>query len=684
MNKIFNLTSTFKAAESDDGSVMIRGMASTADFDRAGDTISAEAWTKGGLQNFEKNPIILFNHDYDRPIGRATGMKAGPNGLELECKISKNAPGNVAELVKDGVLGAFSVGFKVKDADYLKETDGLMIKDAELFEVSVVSVPCNQAATFSLAKSFDSQDEYNEFKKTFTNRVDLAGQSLAKDEDISSNIASDHTPKSAETNSADQEIKMDNQNIDLEAFAKKVAEDTAAKIAMKQAEQKAADEAVAKAAQEAEAAKAAEGVQIKSTIESGIQSGVEALQADLEKEFEAKDADHAAIVEKYKADLAEKAAEMESMRKSKRDFSGRGASEATGSEILGAHILGKITGKGMDTDHGREIMEKAGAAVTATGNVTISLDTTVATQFEEEVKLEQKVAGLFREIAVSGGATVLPINPDAEAATFATAAAAGNLEDNTNGAAATNSAYAVGQVILKPHRLISSTNLLNDTDEKTLVSLLPMLQSAMARAHARAKDKMCMFGENNLINGLVGINGTDQGASAAGALSENVSALGGLAVTDFSHDATGEILTALEVVKARSQMGKYGINSADLALIVSPQGYMELMQDAAFADISQVGELNTKTSGVVGSIYGIQVVVSDLFTRADNKTVFQLVNTRNYVIPRLRGVSIESDYSVTNQRTDLVASQSIGFAELVAGHTANFPAVHVIYDDKDE
>ena len=677
MNKIFNLTSTFKAAESDDGSVLIRGMASTADFDRAGDTISAEAWTKGGLQNFEKNPIILFNHDYNRPIGRATGMKAGPNGLELECKISKNAPGNVAELVKDGVLGAFSVGFKVKDADYLKETDGLMIKDAELFEVSVVSVPCNQAATFSLAKSFDSQDEYNEFKKTFTNRVDLAGQSLAKDEDISSNIASDHTPKSAETNSADQEIKMDNQNIDLEAFAKKVAEDTAAKIAMKQAEQKAADEAVAKAAQEAEAAKAVEAQSIKSSIQTGIETGVEALQADLEKEFSAKDADHQAIVEKYKTELDEKAAELESMRKSKRDFSGRGASEATGSEILGAHILGKITGKGFDTDYGRSIVEKAGAAVTATGNVTISLDTTVATQFEEEVKLEQKVAGLFREIAVSGGATVLPINPDAEAATFATAAAAGNLEDNTNGSAATNNAYAVGQVILKPHRLISSTNLLNDTDEKTLVSLLPMLQSAMARAHARAKDKMCMFGDNGAsISGFVGVNGTDQGIG----LSQDVSALGGLAVTDFSHNNPAEILTSLEVVKARSQMGKYGINSSDLALVVSPQGYMELMQDAAFADISQVGELNTKTSGTVGSIYGIQVVVSDLLTRGDNVTVFQLVNTRNYVIPRLRGVSIESDYSVTNQRTDLVASQSIGFSELIAGYTANFPAVHTIYD----
>src|SRR5210317_1517829 len=191
MEKIFNLTSTFKAlSEDDDGGVHISGMASTKDFDRAGDSISPEAWAKGGLNNFEKNPIILFNHNYDKPIGRATGLKVTENGLELKAKISKSAPDHVAQLVKEGILGAFSVGFRVKDADYIKETDGLMIKDAELFEVSVVSVPCNQAATFSLSKSFDSMAEYEEFKKTFkTNREDLAGQSLAKDEN--SLIASD-------------------------------------------------------------------------------------------------------------------------------------------------------------------------------------------------------------------------------------------------------------------------------------------------------------------------------------------------------------------------------------------------------------------------------------------------------------------------------------------------------------
>ena len=361
MNKIFNLTSTFKTHAEDDGSVMIRGMASTADFDRAGDSISAEAWQKGGLKNFEKNPIILFNHDYDKPIGRATGLKSGPDGLELECKISKAAPANVAQLVKDGVLGAFSVGFRVKDADYIKETDGLMIKDAELFEVSVVSVPCNQSATFSLAKSFDSDAEYEEFKKTFTNRVDLAGQSLAKDEVITSGIASD-TPQSAEK-SVDQEIKMDNQNIDLEAFAKKVAEDTAAKIAMKQAEQKAADEAEAKAVADAEVekAQAVEAEEIR--VKTGVQTGVEALMADVQKQLTEKDAKIDEVLKQYKSELEEKSAEIDAMKNSKKTFSdrsGKGDISKWGQDFMTAHLLGVMTQKGMNTSFAQDLQEKAG------------------------------------------------------------------------------------------------------------------------------------------------------------------------------------------------------------------------------------------------------------------------------------------------------------------------------------
>mgnify|MGYP001590375579 CR=1 FL=1 len=656
MNKIFNLTSTFKTHAEDDGSVMIRGMASTADFDRAGDSISAEAWQKGGLKNFEKNPIILFNHDYDKPIGRATGLKSGPNGLELECKISKAAPANVAQLVKDGVLGAFSVGFRVKDADYIKETDGLMIKDAELFEVSVVSVPCNQSATFSLAKSFDSDAEYEEFKKTFTNRVDLAGQSLAKDEVITSGIASD-TPQSADIQSADQEIKMDNQNIDLEAFAKKVAEDTAAKIAMKQAEQKAAEQAeVEKAAEQASFIEAQE---IK--VKTGIQSGVESLMSDFEAKLTEKDAKMDEVLASFKTELEEKSSEIEAMRNSKRTFGDRsekGDVTKWGKDFMHASLLGTMTGKGMDTDFARGVMEKAGIDYATNAG---DIDQEVARQIEKEVTLNLRTAGLFREIQVNGAATVMPIQPDVEAATFQTgAAAAGNLENR----GASDSTYKPSQVILNAYRLISQTFMDNNVDEQVLINLMPMLVDSVARAHARAVD-------NAIINGSGSITGLDGYAAASGGSID----LDGASVA-AGNSAT---LTAAGLLTARKAMGKYGVNPADVAYIVSQARYFELIEDSGFQDVTDVGsDLATKITGQIGSVFGSPVIVSDSFaTEGAGIPVAFAVNARNYVIPRLRGVTVETDYEVGNQRNVVVASQALGFEELVAGATGNEPVVKI-------
>ena len=652
MNKIFNLTSTFKALEEvADGSVMIRGMASTTDFDRAGDSISAEAWTKGGLSNFEKNPIILFNHDYDKPIGRATGLKAGPNGLELEAKISKAAPASVCQLVKDGVLGAFSVGFRVKDADYIQETDGLKIKDAELFEVSVVSVPCNQSATFSLAKSFDSEDEYNEFKKTFTKRVDLAGQSLAKDEDITSGIASD-TPVSAEQ-SADLEIKMDNQNIDLEAFAKKVADDTAMKIALKQAEQKAAEEAQAKAAQEAEEAKALQAESIKSVVNSGVESGVEKLMSDVEAKLTEKDAKIDEVIAKFSKDLEEKQAEIEAMRNSKRTFDGRGQGDLSkwGKDFMHASLLGTFTGKGMETDFARGVMEKAGIDYASNAG---DIDQEVSRQIEKEVTLNLQTAGLFREIQVNGAATVLPIQPDVEPATFQTgAASAGNLENR----GASDNTFKPSQVILNAYRLISQTFMDNNVDEQVLVNLMPMLVDSVARAHARAVD-------NAIINGSGSITGLDGFATAN---------------SDTLDISDAEKLTAAKLLAARKDMGKYGVNPADVAYIVSQARYFELIEDAGFQDVTDVGsDVATKITGQIGAVFGSPVIVSDSFAaEAAGVPAAFAVNTRNYVIPRLRGVQVETDYEVGNQRNVIVASQALGFEELVADAAGNRSAVKI-------
>ena len=658
MNKIFNLTSTFKSHEVEDGSVMIRGMASTNDFDRAGDTISPDAWAKGGLKNFENNPIILFNHDYNKPIGRATGLKVTPNGLELEAKISKSAPESVCDLVKDGVLGAFSVGFRVKDADYLSETDGYKIKDAELFEVSVVSVPCNQAATFSLAKSFDSEAEYEDFKKTFTNRVDLASQSLAKDDKLS--VASD-TLDGAQ---AQKEIKMSEEvktpEVDLEAFAKKVAEETAAKIAMKQAEAKAAEEAAAvEAAEKAQAEaeqKAAQEEEVKQAVVTGVESGTEKLMEDVQKELTARNADMEETLNKYKKELEEKSDEIAKMRESKRVFADRAEKSDIskwGQDFLNAHMLGVMTRKGWDTDYARDIQEKAGINYTANA---ADIDQEVASLIEKEIQNELKVAALFREIPVNGAATVLPISVDVEPATFATNATSGNLENR----GASDSTYKPKQVILNAYRLISSTFMDNEVDEQVLINLMPMLIEGVARAHGRAVENAILNGNSSAPSGL-----TDFAAEHVGGRRD---------ISD------GDVVTAANLLNMRKEMGKYGLNPADVTYIVSSNSYYDLLSDSAFQTLDEVGsDLAIRVTGTIGAVFGSPVVVSEEFP-ADNTAGSEAayaVYTRNYVVPRLRGVQVEQDYEVMNQRRVIVATQSLGFEEIVAGAGSDQPSVAI-------
>jgi HK97 family phage prohead protease len=661
MEKIFNLTSTFKALDEDDGGVHICGMASTADFDRAGDTISAEAWTKGGLNNFEKNPIILFNHDYNKPIGRATGLKVTEHGLELKAKISKSAPDHVAQLVKEGILGAFSVGFRVKDADYLTETDGLKIKDAELFEVSVVSVPCNQAATFSLAKSFDSIDEYEEFKKTFKNSVDLAGQSLAKDEDsFEASDTPDGTEKSVQKEMTMSEVQT--PEIDLEAFAKKVADETAAKIAIRQAEEKAAAEAEAKAAQEAAEAEAAKQAEVETVIKTGIESGAERLLADVEAKLQEKDAKMDEVILEYQKQLEEKSEEITKMRESKRVFADRTDGDTItkwGKEFMHAHLLGVMTGKGLEnTAYGRDVIEKAGVTY---ASAQPNIATEVSGQIEKEIMRELRLARAFREIQINSQAQVLPIQQDTGLATFQTGAAtSGNL--TTRGGAAPQPA----QVVLKAYRLISTTLMDNHVDEEVLINLMPMLVESVARAHARAVDDALLnhvaTGGSDDFDGLIklaGSNTFDTSVSAA--------------------NLSGTAVDAADFLSARKLMGKYGMMPEELVYVVSQKRYYDLIADAGFADITDVGsDVATKITGQVGAIFGTPVIVSDNFpTEAEDACVGLAVNVRNFAIPRLRGVNVEQDYEVMNQRNVIVATQSLGFNQLVADTATDVSVVRL-------
>ena len=165
-NKTLYLNSSFetKALKKGSKSLKIAGYANTTAKDRSGDVVTAEAWAKG-VENFRRNPVMLYQHKHDTPIGRIDKIQVDKKGIFVEGSVSEAAEKihGIQTLIKDGALKSFSVGFRVKDGKYNREDDSMTITDVELLEISVVSVPCNQDSLFSIRKSFDSEQDYKEF-----------------------------------------------------------------------------------------------------------------------------------------------------------------------------------------------------------------------------------------------------------------------------------------------------------------------------------------------------------------------------------------------------------------------------------------------------------------------------------------------------------------------------------------
>ena len=663
MEKIFHWTNTFKTlGEDEDGSVNIKGLASTNAVDRAGDVINHDAWIKmNGLENYKTNPIVLFNHDYNKPIGRATSLEVTENGLEFGAKISKSS-GEIKDLIKDGVLGAFSVGFRVKDADYNSETDGYTIKDAELFEVSVVSVPCNQGAMFSVSKSFDSMDEYNDWKTLFNN-----------------NEAQNISAPQAEGKTSQQETNMSNDtktpeaNIDLKAFAEDVANKTAARIAMQQAETKAkeladADEKTAQLNVET-AEKEAKQDEVKTIVEVGM-AGAEKLMNDVEKRVSDRHEDLEKVVNELQTELKDKKSEIEAIRESKRVFGDRQDSnwqKAFQGDIDDAYVMGLATGKGWDTKLAQNTMEKVNA-MSGVGVSSADFEQTVSTNIERDIQLELVLAPLFREIQMTSATQIIPILPDAGYAEFTANQVAtgtsphGNLEERGDTYDSTMSGIDLTERTLSTKKLISQSYLGNETEEDAILPILPLIRESIVRAHARGVENALLLG-----NHADGVYGT------GGAAFEGLVTMAGSNKTQSATAFASESLTAAHLLAARKNMGKYGMNPADVVYIVNTTEYYSLLQDAEFQDVNLVGDVATKLRGEIGSVFGSKVIVCDEFkTPAVSKFYAIAVYAKNYVMPRLRGVTIESDYEVANQRRVLVASQRIGFTDMIDASTSSW------------
>lgn len=155
LNCNFKAFTKVKAEDEDneDKYIYVKGLASTDDLDRHNDIVPSKVWNSKALKNFKKNPILLYSHNYSKVIGQVTSVTKVDNGLEVEARIYKKW--DESYLVEDEVLKTFSIGFIIHEAEYKENDNHYLIKQVELLEVSIVSVPANGAATFQISKQLD-------------------------------------------------------------------------------------------------------------------------------------------------------------------------------------------------------------------------------------------------------------------------------------------------------------------------------------------------------------------------------------------------------------------------------------------------------------------------------------------------------------------------------------------------
>ena len=118
---------------------------------------SLSLWAQKG-----RLPSMLWQHKMSEPIGIYTEMKEDAHGLYVKGRLlidddplAKRAHAHA----KAGSLGGLSIGFILKDWEYDSAKGVYLLKEIDLWEVSLVTMPANDEARISEVKSLLEKGE---------------------------------------------------------------------------------------------------------------------------------------------------------------------------------------------------------------------------------------------------------------------------------------------------------------------------------------------------------------------------------------------------------------------------------------------------------------------------------------------------------------------------------------------
>ena len=127
------------------------------DLDLQNEIVAPGAFARS-LKNWQsqgRTPAMLWMHDPSQPIGLWLGLSEDGNGLKVTGRLAlRTQKGAEAyELLKLGALTGLSIGYRVISSRIDAKRKARVLTDVDLFEVSLVTFPANEAARVTGVKT---------------------------------------------------------------------------------------------------------------------------------------------------------------------------------------------------------------------------------------------------------------------------------------------------------------------------------------------------------------------------------------------------------------------------------------------------------------------------------------------------------------------------------------------------
>jgi HK97 family phage prohead protease len=132
--------------------------------DSYGDIVVAGAFAQ--TLKGDRAPAMLWQHNPDEPIGVWTEVREDKRGLVVKGQLALGTQrGREAlELIKMGALSGLSIGYSTVKSSFDEQSGIRSLLELDLWEVSPVTFPANEAARITSAKSAEGIKTIRDFE----------------------------------------------------------------------------------------------------------------------------------------------------------------------------------------------------------------------------------------------------------------------------------------------------------------------------------------------------------------------------------------------------------------------------------------------------------------------------------------------------------------------------------------